>query len=379
MTSNPLNIVCLEPYFGGSHRLFLDTLTAHSRHSISTVSMPARKWKWRMRGAAIYFTRDNTDWIQSHAKKRIDVILCTDMLAVNDLRALLPDTLWDVPILCYFHENQLTYPLQEFEERDYQYGMTNILSCLAAEAVWFNSAFHRDDFLTAAAALLAKMPDFVPKTVVPEIAAKSKVLYPPVLVTPVNRFGPGEKPPDEPLTLLWSHRWEYDKNPGPFFEALVRLQETGRPFRLVLVGEEFDRAPPDVSDLFTRLKPVIKHGGWVPDHQTYLEWLRKADIVVSSSIQENFGLAVIEAVLSGCQPLLPNRLVYPEIIPPELHERCLYPGDAALHERLAELIDGRGRLAGTELAGLQGSLANRFGRAALDAIDKALGQTARAH
>ena len=92
----------------------------------------------------------------------VDVILCNDMLSVADLRSFLPAGIRDVPIVCYFHENQLTYPIPEEQERDFQYGMTNITSCLAADAVWFNSRFHREDFLAAVGGLwlLTGLPRF---------------------------------------------------------------------------------------------------------------------------------------------------------------------------------------------------------------------------
>ena len=45
----PLRILALEPYYGGSHRAFLDGLAARSRHAWTVLSMPARKWKWRIR------------------------------------------------------------------------------------------------------------------------------------------------------------------------------------------------------------------------------------------------------------------------------------------------------------------------------------------
>jgi glycosyltransferase involved in cell wall biosynthesis len=59
---------------------------------------------------------------------------------------------------------------------------------------------------------------------------------------------------------------------------------------------------------------------------------------VSTAIQENFGLSVIEAVLRGCIPLLPNRLSYPEIIPPRFHSAVLYNDPAQFIKRLAHLI-----------------------------------------
>ncbi len=49
-----MNFLFLEPFYGGSHRDFADGLIAHSRHRIDLVTLPARFWKWRMRGAALY-------------------------------------------------------------------------------------------------------------------------------------------------------------------------------------------------------------------------------------------------------------------------------------------------------------------------------------
>jgi glycosyltransferase involved in cell wall biosynthesis len=56
--------------------------------------------------------------------------------------------------------------------------------------------------------------------------------------------------------------------------------------------------------------------------------------VISTSIQENFGISVVEAVRFGCFPLLPNRLSYPEIIPGKFHGACLYGDERELEERL---------------------------------------------
>ena len=50
-----LSILALEPYYGGSHRAVLDALAAHVDADWHLLTLPARKWKWRMRGAAITF------------------------------------------------------------------------------------------------------------------------------------------------------------------------------------------------------------------------------------------------------------------------------------------------------------------------------------
>ena len=56
-----------------------------------------------------------------------------------------------------------------------------------------------------------------------------------------------------------------------------------------------------------------------------------SDVVVSTAIQEFFGIAVMEAAYCGARPLLPRRLVYPELYP----AACLYDGDAGFNGRAA--------------------------------------------
>lgn len=367
---NVLNVAVLEPYYGGSHAAFVDTLRDHSHHRITLATMPARKWKWRMRGASIWFARQATQWFDHPDGKSIDVILCNDMLSVADLRALLPVSMQQMPIVCYFHENQLTYPIPDEQLRDYQYGMTNITSCLSADGVWFNSGFHRDDFLNAAASLLAKMPDCVPSGIVDEIRKKSLVIPPPVSVGGTVRAA---SPDGAVPTILWCHRWEYDKNPEPFFEAMIRLADSGRAFRLVVLGEQFRTAPRVFADSWDRLRPHIDHTGFIPDRQAYLNVLAGCNLVVSSAIQENFGIAVVEAILLGCQPLLPNRLSYPELIPPFLHDNCLYPSDNDLYGRLEAWLDGRALMTRQQHSDLITHATSAFGvLSAVPRVDAAL-------
>jgi hypothetical protein len=45
----------------------------------------------------------------------------------------------------------------------------------------------------------------------------------------------------------------------------------------------------------------------------YYQLLASSKVIVSYALQENFGFGVAEAVYLGCQPVLPNRLVYPEL------------------------------------------------------------------
>lgn len=333
-----LNILALEAYYGGSHRAFIDTLILHSRHRFTLLTLPARKWKWRMRGAAIWFARE----LAAAQPVDIDLLLATDMMSVADLRALLPPTLRACPVVCYFHENQLTYPLPDEADRDYQYGFTNITSCLASDAVWFNSETHRAAFLESAANLLHKMPDYVPNGVLADIERKSRVCLPLVEAPPNAPMGCAT---DQPRTILWNHRWEYDKNPEAFFQVLSRLDAEGVDFRLAIMGESFREIPSAFKRIIERLESKIVHMGHAEDRADYWRVLGAADIVVSTAIQENFGISIVEAILSGCVPLLPNRLSYPELIPAALHGDYLYDKPTELHSRLSWLLTAEEPLA----------------------------------
>jgi glycosyltransferase involved in cell wall biosynthesis len=370
-------ILVLEPYYGGSHKRFVDTLVRATDHEMTLWTMPARKWKWRIRGAAIWFAR-----MLKSEEQAFDVILANDMLSVADLRALAPRHHRDTHVLTYFHENQLTYPVPDENLRDYQYGFTNITSCLASEAVWFNSESHLTAFLLAAESLLRRMPDFQPLEVVDSIRQKARVMHPMIEVAEDSvsaesgeldlASGGGRIPNSESRrpVILWNHRWEYDKAPEEFFEVLVELDDDGVEFELILLGQAFRLAPPIFDFARNRLASRIRHWGYVPDRKSYLKMLRQADFVVSTAIQENFGIAMVEAMLEGCLPVAPNRLSYPEIIPTFLHGKCLYKS-GMLKERLVELFEESARNPDREI--IADATKQRFGSVALKPLyDKAL-------
>jgi len=222
------------------------------------------------------------------------------------------------------------------------------------------------------------MPDFVPDDIPPAMGRRSDVAYPPIEVDPLPAEWRIDPSPGAAPRILWSHRWEYDKNPGPFFEALTRLADEGVPFALVCLGEQFRTAPPEFAQAMDRLGPRLAHAGYVPSRDDYLGLLRTCDVVVSSAIQENFGVAVLEAVASGCQPVVPHRLAYPEVLPERWHARCTFDGDRALTAHLRHVLTGRWRLARRERAELSDEVLGRFGaEVGVPVIDDALESVGR--
>jgi glycosyltransferase involved in cell wall biosynthesis len=258
------------------------------------------------------------------------------MLNLAEFRGLCRSAVGRLPAIAYFHENQLTYPARQEDPRDLHFAFTNLTTALAADRVWFNSAFHRDSFLTAIDDLVHRMPDYRPLDAAATIRAKASVRSPGI--EPALGVESHRPRPAGPLRILWVARWEHDKNPELFFQALTHLLQHGCDFRVSVLGESFDDAPACFAEARRKWAERIDHGGYLPDRRQYWEALEHADVVVSTADHEFFGIAVVEAVAAGCYPVLPNRLAYPELFGVE--SGCLYDGTLpGLVRRLTELSE----------------------------------------
>jgi glycosyltransferase involved in cell wall biosynthesis len=326
-----LKFLFLEPFYGGSHKDFADGLTAHSRHQIVLETLPARFWKWRMRGAALKFAQ------QVEHMAGFDGLITTDLMSLSDLKAL--GGAGFPPTLVYFHESQLSYPLAPGEKMDYQFGFTDMTTALAADRVLFNSRSHHDAFFEKLPEFIQMMPDFRPTWILDSIRSKSGVRHPGCHfdADPENIDFPAGSKNKVPL-VIWNHRWEFDKNPDDFFRALEAIDRRGIEFELAVMGENFQAQPKVFNSARKRLAHRIRQFGYVASRESYQNWLKQGSIVVSTACQENFGIAVIEAMRFGCLPLLPDRLVYPEILPARFHSAYLYQGLDELTAKLESLL-----------------------------------------
>jgi glycosyltransferase involved in cell wall biosynthesis len=329
-----MRILALEPYYGGSHKAFLDGWSAAGRHEWTLLSLPAYKWKWRMRHAAVTFAGEVRQRLAQGS--RWDLVFCSDMLNVAEFLGLASKEVRDLPSLLYFHENQLTYPVRVESERDYQFGLTNMTSALAASTVWFNSSFHRDSFLHALKTFLNRMPDYQPFDAATHLEAKSQV-FPPG----VARFAPRGPRVPGPLRILWAARWEHDKNPEEFFEALGHLRDRQIPFRISVVGEQFREVPEVFARAREHFADHLDRWGYQQDRADYEAALLAADVFVSTAAHEFFGLSAVEATLAGAYPVVPDRLAYPEVFDlqgdPGVREFFYEDSATSLADRLEEL------------------------------------------
>jgi glycosyltransferase involved in cell wall biosynthesis len=92
----------------------------------------------------------------------------------------------------------------------------------------------------------------------------------------------------------------------PFVEAARRLPEVTFTF----AGKWLDDS---VEELRARAGANVRFTGWLSDedlHATY----RRAAVYVQASRHEGFGLAVAEAMLAGCVPVVMNVTAMPEVV-----------------------------------------------------------------
>ncbi|XP_066543608.1 tRNA-queuosine alpha-mannosyltransferase isoform X3 [Amia ocellicauda] len=284
-----MSVLLIEAFYGGSHKQLIDLLQENVEDCV-TFSLPAKKWHWRARTASLYFMQA----IPSSSTYR--VLLTSSVLNLAELVALRPD-LGKLKKILYFHENQLVYPVRKSQDRDFQYGYNQVLSCLVADVVVFNSSFNMESFLTSISTFMKLIPDHRPKDLEKLIRPKSQVLYFPIKFPDVRR--------------------EHDKDPEVFFKTLLKLKEKGLSFQVSVLGETFTDVPDIFAEARKDLDAYISHWGYLPSKEDYLKVLCEADVVVSTARHEFFGVAMLEAVHCGCYPLCPKALVYPEIFSAE--------------------------------------------------------------
>ena len=336
-----MNITLIEPFFTGSHAAWAAEYAQYSRHAVEILSLSGNFWKWRMHGGAVTLAKR---YLQSAFPT--DFLLVTDMLDLTTFLALTRRKTAHIPTAIYFHENQLCYPWSPTDrdiihKRDQHYAFINYSSALAADRVVFNSRYHYDAFFNELPRFLKHFPAPNELESVAAIRAKSCVLplgldlqkFDDPAVQPHGDLNAGQAP-----LILWNHRWEYDKNPDEFFEALFALDEQGLDFQVAVLGESFRQSYPIFGTAREKLGRKIVHYGYAEDFTHYAQWLHRADILPITSQHDFFGASIVEALYCGGYPILPHRLTYPELVSPEQYPDNFYHDFQDLVEKLSGAI-----------------------------------------
>ena len=328
-----MKILYVEPYYSGSHKQWIDSYKKNSRYKIEILGLPGRKWKWRMHGGAVTLAQE-----YNKLNKNFDLIICSDMLNLPVFKSLTNLQKNNTKVVMFFHENQFSYPWSPNDpdrkfNRDLHYGYINYTSSLVSDHNFFNSYYHRNQYIKDLKTYLNKMPDYNNKNTIKLIEDKSSTLY--IGCDLKNNFKLKKSKHFKPI-ILWNHRWEYDKNPELFFNTLFKLNEKNIDFNLIVLGESFTNYPSIFDVAKEKLSSKIIHFGYAETREKYLDLLSLSNILPVTSNQDFFGISIIEAISACNYPLLPNKLTYPELINNKIF---FYNNDGQYFDRLLEIMN----------------------------------------
>ncbi|WP_111640731.1 tRNA-queuosine alpha-mannosyltransferase domain-containing protein [Marinimicrobium alkaliphilum] len=303
-----MRVLLLSAYDADSHRRWRLDLARHlDDWHWTQLALPPRHFRWRVRGNSLSWSQENAQTLNAG----YDLIIATSMTDLSALRGLVP-ALASIPTVLYFHENQFAYPVRQTQLSPVEPQVISLYSALCADRVLFNSPYNSQSFFEGCEALLNRLPDQVPEGVVDQIKAKSAVIPVPL----ADHCFTDKTSSETCFSLVWNHRWEYDKGP----ERLLSLLRTyfARPnapaLNVHVVGQQFRQQPPAFAAVAELLEQhrALGRWGYVEGAGEYRQLLARSHGVLSTAVHDFQGLSVLEAVAAGCIPLVPARLAYPD-------------------------------------------------------------------
>jgi len=296
-----LDILALEPFYGGARRAMLESLIRCSRHRWTLLKLPPRRIERRLQTASIWFAEQ----LSRHLAGRVDVLFVSDALNLSDLLRLVPE-LSHKPTVAYFHSNQL--PAQGESAKD-AWDLVNLSTATAATEVWFNSLFHLRWFLAKASSLVQKHSELAARNPLPEIAGKAHVMLPPVDLGMVHDFARTRVKRDEKTVFVDTR----DTDMKLLNAGLLTLARRATRFKLVTVGP--------VKELASELTRTALAE---TNDAAHVEAMLGSGVYLSAKTLATHDHHAVRAVAAGCWPIVPAGGVYPELIPESLHAACLY-------------------------------------------------------
>jgi hypothetical protein len=316
-----LDILALEPFFGGIRRNMLETLVRCSRHRWMLLTLPPRRMERRLAAAAHWFAEQ----MSRRAMGPFDMLFTCDALNLADLYRLSPSVA-DHPSVVYFHNNQLPDPSHSDPESVLD--LTNLNTATAATEIWFNSQYHARSFMEGIDGLVSVHQELQGRNPSDALQAKLQLVPPPVDLTWARELAAQLSLERDPNAVFVEIK---DANLELLNAALTTLHNEKHTINLYVVG----RAD-GLVDCYPR--QVIAE----TDVPGQIRALLTASTFVSTRIAAPFDENAVRAMSLGCRPVLPHTGCYPEIVPRALHTEILYDMSAEalaaqMHEALCLL------------------------------------------
>jgi hypothetical protein len=296
-----MDILAIEPFYGGERRAMLDTVIAHSRHRWTLLKLPARRMERRLATAAVWFA----EVIAKRSPGNIDALFCSEVLNLSDLYRLVP-WLDRKPAVVYFHSNQLPDPVVPAGDA---LDLVNLNTAMAATETWYNSLHHLKTFLARANALVQRHAELLTHNPMPSLTGKAQLMHPAVDLGRDDEPA-GEPMPINPRRIVMESRGADVRLLG---RALELLHEQDEGFELTVIGSSeglpASAQPTEVSD---RDEPAIAAA------------IAQAGVFVSTRTEAFADRHAVRALSRGTPAVLPNSGVYPELLPELLRSTYLY-------------------------------------------------------
>jgi hypothetical protein len=299
--STQLDILALEPFYGGIRRIMLETIIRCSRHRWTLLKLPPRRIERRLSAASVWFA----ELLTRHWTGNVDLLFTSEALNLADLYRFIPD-LTKKPSVVYFHSNQL--PPEDGPETALD--LVNLNTAMASTEIWFNSIYHLRTFLSRATAVVNRHPEISGQNPVADIAAKAHLMPPPVDMSMLHDLASNQVIRRDKRKVFVETR---DADIAVLNSAFGMLQRRGERFHLYTVGP--------VEGLLPDLRRTAI--GETDEHAQARATL-ESGMFISAKPGAPFDHLAVRALTAGCWALCPVEGVYLEMMPEMLHSPCLY-------------------------------------------------------
>ena len=142
--------------------------------------------------------------------------------------------------------------------------------------------------------------------------------------------------------LIICNRFDYEKRPNLSLDFAYILKRRHPDLRIIITTSR----PKFTSNRkwLVEYARKLEQDGIVEIYSdlskyAYLEYLAQSKVMLSNTIEENFGYTVVEACLHGTVPIVPNDFSHPELL--EGHEFCLYDSEDEIVEKVETVLAGK--------------------------------------